>query len=121
MAALDNALHTSPPSFIQAIKAMASKLNRGGLFIASIRDYDLLIEQRPAMQEPAFFGSEGTRRIVHQVWDWIEPEKYNLHLYITIKADQDWKTHHFISAYRCLKRQDLRMSCNSAVFPNPSG
>ena len=27
------------------------------------------------MQEPAFFGSEGTRRIYHQIWDWIEAAK----------------------------------------------
>jgi len=59
------------------------------------------------MQEPAFFGSEGTRRIYHQVWDWIEAAKYKLHLYITIQACQQWKTYHFISEYRCVKRQEL--------------
>jgi glycine/sarcosine N-methyltransferase len=120
VAALDNALpHLTPDQLTQAIKAMASKLNRGGLLIASIRDYDLLIEQRPAVQEPAFFGSEGTRRIVHQVWDWIEAAKYNLHLYITIKADQEWKTHHFISGYRCLKRQELSDVLQLTGFSEP--
>ena len=53
VAALDNALpHLTPGQLAQAIKAIASRLNSGGLFIASIRDYDLLVQQRPAMQEP---------------------------------------------------------------------
>jgi glycine/sarcosine N-methyltransferase len=108
VAALDNALpHLTPGQLAQAIKAIASRLNSGDLFIASIRDYDLLVQQRPAMQEPAFFGSEGTRRIYHQIWDWIEAAKYKLHLYITIQAGQQWKTYHFISEYRCVKRQEL--------------
>jgi glycine/sarcosine N-methyltransferase len=120
VAALDNALpHLSPGQLTQAIKAIASRLNSGGLFIASIRDYDLLLQQRPAMQEPAFFGSEGTRRIVHQVWDWIEAAKYKLHLYITIQAGQQWKTHHFISEYRCMKRQELSDVLRLTGFHEP--
>jgi glycine/sarcosine N-methyltransferase len=120
VAALDNALpHLTPGQLAQAIKAIASKLNSGGLFIASIRDYDLLLHQRPAMQQPAFFGSEGTRRIVHQVWDWIEAAKYTLHLYITIQANQHWTTHHFISEYRCLKRQELSDLLRLTGFQEP--
>jgi glycine/sarcosine N-methyltransferase len=120
VAALDNALpHLTPGQLAQAIKAVASRLKPGGLFIASIRDYDLLQQQRPAMQEPAFFGSEGTRRIVHQVWDWIEAAKYKLHLYITIQAGQSWKTHHFISEYRCVKRQELSDVLRLTGFHEP--
>jgi glycine/sarcosine N-methyltransferase len=120
VAALDNALpHLTPGQLSQAIRAIASKLNSGGLFIASIRDYDLLLRQKPTMQEPAFFGSEGTRRIVHQVWDWIEAAKYKLHLYITIQAGQQWKTHHFISEYRCLMRQELSDVLRSTGFQEP--
>jgi glycine/sarcosine N-methyltransferase len=52
-----------------------------GLFIASIRDYDTLILERPTIQEPAFYGGKGDRRIVHQVWDWIDDTRYALHLY----------------------------------------
>lgn len=120
VAALVNALpHLTPGQLSQAIRAIASKLNSGGLFIASIRDYDLLLRQKPTMQEPAFFGSEGTRRIVHQVWDWIEAAKYKLHLYITIQTGQQWKTHHFISEYRCLMRQELSDVLRSTGFQEP--
>jgi glycine/sarcosine N-methyltransferase len=120
VAALDNALpHLAPRELDQAIKAIASKLKSGGLFLASIRDYDLLLQQRPAMQEPAFFGSAGTRRIVHQVWDWSEAAEYKLHLYITIQTDQKWKTHHFVVEYRCLKRQELSEILRTAGFEEP--
>ena len=99
---------------------MASRLNAGGLFIASIPNDDLLLQQRPTMQEPAFFGSEGTRRIVHQVWDWIDPARYKLHLYITVQANQQWKTHHFISEYRCVKRQELSEALRLTGFLEPT-
>jgi glycine/sarcosine N-methyltransferase len=120
VAALDNALpHLTPSQLALAIKAMSSKLKPGGLFLASIRDYDLLLQQKPAMQEPVFFGSEGTRRIVHQVWDWFEATRYKLHLYITLQVDQQWKTHHFVSEYRCVKRQELSDVLRLTGFHEP--
>jgi glycine/sarcosine N-methyltransferase len=120
VAALDNALpHLTPGELIQAIKAIASRLNSGGLFIASIRDYDELLRQRPTMQEPAFFGNEGTRRIVHQVWDWIGAAEYKLHLYISLQGGQQWNTHHFVSEYRCVKREELSDILRSTGFHEP--
>ena len=120
VAALDNALpHLTPNQLALAITAMASKLHSGGLLIASIRDYDLLLQQKPAMQEPVFFGIEGTRRIIHQVWDWIEAARYKLHLYITLQADQQWMTHHFVAEYRCVKRQELSDLLRSTGFQEP--
>ncbi len=89
--ALDNALpHLTTEQLVCAIRAIGSKVKSKGLFIASIRDYDALILERPAMQQPAFYGSEGKRRIVHQVWDWIDEARYTLHLFITTQSDQAW-------------------------------
>jgi hypothetical protein len=84
--------------------------------MASIRDYDALIVQRPAMQGPAFYASGGKRRIVHQVWDWIDPTRYTLHLFITTQSDEVWATHHFISEYRALQRSELSDALQSAGF-----
>jgi len=111
VAALDNALpHLTRTQVAAAVRAMVSKLKRGGLFLASIRDYDSLLVQRPAIQEPAFYGEAGRRRIVHQVWDWIDQERYAVHLYITMQTDEGWKALHFVSEYRCLLRDELSMS-----------
>lgn len=115
--ALDNAIpHLSPAGVQEAVRAMASKLRPGGLFLASTRDYDELIVQRPSVQGPVFYGSEGNRRIVFQVWDWIEPAKYSLHQYITIEGTDGWITHHFVSEYRCLLRAEFTRVLEIAGF-----
>jgi SAM-dependent methyltransferase len=115
--AVDNALpHLSSGQLGQAATAIASKLKPNGLFMASIRDYDKLILEKPAIQKPAFYGAPGSRRIVHQVWDWIENARYSLHLYITVQSDQGWKTQHFVSEYRCLLRYELSAVLSDAGF-----
>lgn len=120
VSAFDNALpHLTPDELIRAVGAMSRKLRPGGLFIASIRDYDSLLVERPGMQEPAFFGDAGSRRIIHQVWDWTEAGEYTLHLYITVQDDQGWRTHHFISEYRGITRQELSQALRSVGFHEP--
>jgi SAM-dependent methyltransferase len=119
--AMDNALpHLNADQLAQAATAIRSKLRPNGLFIAGIRDYDALIVERPAIQKPAFYGAQGNRRIVHQVWDWLENRaedaRYVLHLYITVESEQGWKTHHFVSEYRCLLRDELSSVLSDAGF-----
>ncbi|MDR3773771.1 MAG: methyltransferase domain-containing protein [Terracidiphilus sp.] len=119
--AMDNALpHLSPGQLGQAAKAIASKLRSGGLFLANIRDYDALILERPRVQAPAFYGAPGNRRIVHQVWDWDayagEGSGHVLHVYITVESEEGWKSHHFVSTYRCLLRQELSEALSAAGF-----
>jgi len=53
---------------------------------------------------------------VHQVWDWIDDTRYTLHLYLTIETDAEWKTHHFVSEYRCLLREELYTLLRSVGF-----
>ena len=118
--AMDNALpHLSPTQLQQAAVAIASRLKPNGLFLASIRDYDSLILEKPVMQNPAFYGPPGNRRIVHQVWDWTQNADdpgYTVHLYITTESQQGWKTRHFVSQYRCLLRHELSTVLSSAGF-----
>jgi SAM-dependent methyltransferase len=129
VAALDNALpHLAREQIAAAVCAMGSKLKPGGLLLASIRDYDALIEQRPTIQEPGFYGLAGARRIVHQVWDWIDEDRYAVHLYITVQTDEGWKAHHFVSEYRCLLRDELSTALAEAglreirwLMPGESG
>jgi SAM-dependent methyltransferase len=117
VAALDNALpHLSAEQVRAAVRAMGSKLKPGGLLVASIRDYNQLITEKPTMQEPAFHGKNGERRIVHQVWDWIDQERYAVHLYITRQTDEGWEAHHFVSEYRCLLRDELSRALEGTGF-----
>jgi SAM-dependent methyltransferase len=124
--AIDNALpHIDRSLLGQAAAAIRSKLRPNGIFIASIRDYDALIVERPTSQPPAFWGKPGNRRIVHQIWDWTdgpssEPQKtdpsYRLHLYITVESPQGWKAHHFVSRYQWLLRKELSSVLRDAGF-----
>lgn len=119
--AMDNALpHLSVEQLKQAAGAIASKLRPGGLFLATIRDYDALILEKPAVQGPVFCGAPGSRRIVHQVWDWDaylgEGSGNILHVYITVESEEGWQSHHFVSTYRCLLRQELTEALANAGF-----
>jgi SAM-dependent methyltransferase len=119
--ALDNALpHLDPSQLRQAATTFASKLRPNGLFIGGIRDYDALIVERPASLPPAFCGEPGSRRIVHQIWDWNDTASpdpgYRLHLYITLESPQGWKALHFVSSYRCLLREELSAALAAAGF-----
>ena len=117
VAAMDNALpHLSPDELRDAARAIHSKLRPGGLLLASIRDYDALIRERPAVQGPVFFGPEGSRRIVHQVWDWVEESRHIIHVFITVEQDGHWDSHHFVSTYRCLQRDELSGVLSSEGF-----
>ncbi|HEY1895233.1 MAG TPA: methyltransferase domain-containing protein [Terracidiphilus sp.] len=127
--ALDNALpHLAPEGLKDAVCAVSTKLRPGGIFLASTRDYDALMRERPTVQGPSFYGEAGERRIVHQVWDWIDGERYALHMYITHQTDGHWETHHFVSEYRCLQRGELSRALASAglerirwLMPDESG
>jgi glycine/sarcosine N-methyltransferase len=115
--ALDNALpHLSADRLATAASAMKSMLKPNGLFIASIRDYDQILVEKPTTQQPAFYSSEGGRRIVHQVWDWIGETHYALHLYITVETANGWESLHFVSDYYCIRREQLSAILHGAGF-----
>ncbi len=117
VATLDNAIpHLTAGEVKSALAAISSKLKPNGLFIASIRDYDALMSQRPPIEGPVFYGDEGSRRILLQVWDWIDDRRYTLHHYITRQSGEEWISHHFVSEYRCLLRDELTAGLQSAGF-----
>lgn len=99
----------------QALKNISARLKPGGILLATIRDYDSLLRTRPSFQGPAFYSESGTRRIVHQVWDWDENE-YVVHLYLTWTSASLWTTKHYASRYRAMTRQELTDSLVSSGF-----
>jgi glycine/sarcosine N-methyltransferase len=117
LGAFDNALpHLSGTQVTAAARSFSRVLRGKGLFIASIRDYDKLIQTRPEFQGPSFFGAINSRRIVHQVWDWISVDSYEVHLYISLQRQERWEVLHFCSRYRCLLRAELTAALGSAGF-----
>jgi SAM-dependent methyltransferase len=114
---LDNALpHLEKPGLRAAVEAMRGKLRDGGVVLASMRDYDRLIVERPTVQGPAFYGGEVDRRIVHQVWDWMAEDRYRVHLYITVNQGAEWRAHHFAGEYRAVQRSEVTETLKESGF-----
>lgn len=106
---MDNALPhlDSDEQLLQAANQIRRKLRPDGLFMASIRDYDSLAREKPAVQGPNFYSDEKGRRIVHQIWDWLEDRRYTFHLYITREIQDGWESQHYASNYRSIMRDEL--------------
>jgi glycine/sarcosine N-methyltransferase len=117
LGAFDNALpHLSIDQVTAAGSTFSRVLRSKGLFIASIRDYDSLIQTRPEFQGPSFFVTHDSRRIVHQVWDWVTVDSYDVHLYISLQRKGRWEVLHFSSRYRCLLRSELTAALRAGGF-----
>jgi len=126
---LDNSLpHLDTGGLSEAASQIRRRLNPGGLFLASIRDYDALVVEKPVVQGPAFHNDGGRRRIVHQVWDWLDDRRYTFHMYITRETPDGWESHHVASTYHAILRDELSAVLAAAglvhirwMFPPDSG
>jgi glycine/sarcosine N-methyltransferase len=108
--AFDNALpHLDSNNEIQsAFSAIRSRLRPAGRMLVSVRDYGPLIIERPTMMPPRFLGKAGVRRIVHQVWEWLDARRYVVHLFITMEGrNSEWSTRHFVGRYRAITLDEL--------------
>jgi glycine/sarcosine N-methyltransferase len=91
-----------------AVDNMAAKLRPGGMFLASIRDYDRLVQERPRGEGPRVFDDIRGRRISFQVWDWSDTgSTYQLHQFVVRQEGAGWRTDHFSTEYRALLAADL--------------
>lgn len=91
-----------------AVENMKGKLMEGGLLLISIRDYDEILQRKPQSTEPRLFDDEQYgKRIVFQLWDWMDLVSYRLDLFILKESDGEWQTSQFSTSYRALKRDEL--------------
>jgi SAM-dependent methyltransferase len=117
---MDNALPhlLSDADLAEAARQMRAKLRLGGTLLASIRDYDELLRDRPAVQGPVFYADSGRRRIIFQVWDWEDDRRYTFHLYITRETPSGWNNFHGASVYRAVLREEITAILASSGFAN---
>jgi 2-polyprenyl-3-methyl-5-hydroxy-6-metoxy-1,4-benzoquinol methylase len=117
--ACDNALPhlRSGEDLHLAAANIASKLRPGGMFLASVRDYDQLIQNRPTSDMPRVVNSPDGQRVTFQVWDWVpDGRSYQVHQFLLRKTEVGWRTDHFETQYRALLREDLDAALNTAGF-----
>ncbi len=105
--AMDNALpHMLTKSDMEmAVKSIANMVAKGGMFVASIRDYDALLMDKPTYSPPYIHKTQKGQRVAFQTWDWKE-ERYKLTQYI-IEDEETLTTSKFECEYRAVKREEL--------------
>lgn len=104
---MDNALPhmLSEKQLEEAVVSITSQMAQGGIFVASIRDYDALPESRPAYSPPYIHKTDDGQRVAFQTWHW-EGDRYRLTQYII----EDGKALHiskFDCEYRATRREEL--------------
>src|SRR5262249_11012978 len=106
----------SDDDIVTALRAMNARLRPGGILVLSLRDYGPLIKERPTAMPPSFYPDEGARRIVFQVWDWLDDRRYTVHLYISRQIGEAWENHHFVGHYRAVPCEEIVAMAGSAGF-----
>lgn len=117
--ALDNALPhlLTDEDLATALRETAAVLAPGGWFIASIRDYDRLIAERPRTTPLRLIDEPGGYRALFQIWDW-RPDggSYRLHQHIIQWRNGASEARVFESEYRALTRGAVERGLAAAGF-----
>lgn len=125
---MDNALpHMLTSSALaSAIKSITSRVAQGGLFVASIRDYDALLMSKPPYSPPYIHKTDEGQRVSFQTWNW-EGDNYKLVQYI-IDDNEVLQISKFACEYRATRREEitnLLLSCGyrevNWLFPEETG
>lgn len=126
--AMDNALPhmLTGEALGAAIKSITGQLADGGMFVASIRDYDALLLNQPPYSPPYIHNTPGGQRVAFQTWHW-EGDCYKLIQYI-IEDSDTLQVHKFSCQYRATRRAELTQLLNANgcsnvtwLFPEDTG
>ena len=125
---MDNALpHMLSKSALErAVRSITDKIAAGGLFVASIRDYDVLLAERPPYSPPYIHKTDKGQRVSFQTWTW-DGDHYKLIQYI-IDDEDALQVSKFECEYRAIRRDELTdyllsAGCREVVwsFPDETG
>jgi SAM-dependent methyltransferase len=123
---------------LQAAGQIRGRLKPDGIFLATIRDYDQVIQERQAstgntaplpgvagadastrMQPtlPRVFQEPQGQRIVFQIWDWTDDNRsYTLQHFHMQRRHDRWEVQCYTTRYRALLRTDLSRILEQAGF-----
>ena len=122
--AMDNALPhmLTHEALASAIQSITGQMRPGGLFVASIRDYDALLDTKPPYSPPYIHQTENGQRVSFQTWKWKE-DNYELTQYI-IEDEESLAVSKFTCEYRATRREELQelllsCGCREVVWKYP--
>ena len=126
--AIDNALpHMLTHDALEiAVRSIIGQIRPDGIFAASIRDYDSLLDERPPYSPPYIHRTPEGQRVSFQTWDWTD-ENYHLTQYI-IEDEGELRISRFECDYRAVRREELTSllknnGCGEVIwkFPDETG
>lgn len=126
--AMDNALpHMLTRADLErAVRSIVDRVASGGLFVASIRDYDAILESKPPYSPPYIHQTTDGQRVSFQTWEW-SGENYRLIQYI-IDDGKNLEASKFTCEYRATRRAELTelllaAGCREVkwLFPDETG
>ena len=105
--AMDNALPhmLTRNDLASAIKSIINQMKNGGMFVASIRDYDALLMDKPPYSPPYIHKTAKGQRVSFQTWKW-KGDNYRLIQYIVDDGDT-LQVSKFECEYRATRRQEM--------------
>ena len=125
---MDNALPhmRSHDALASAIASITGRMKKDGIFVASIRDYDALLMDKPPYSPPYIHKTADGQRVSFQVWTW-EDDRYKLIQYI-IDDGEMLQVNKFECEYRATRRAEitdllLADGCSEVkwLFPEETG
>ena len=125
---MDNALPhmLSHDALAAAIASITGRMKKDGIFVASIRDYDALLLDKPPYSPPYIHKTADGQRVSFQVWTW-EDDHYKLIQYI-IEDGAILQVSKFACEYRATRRAEitdllLANGCSDVkwLFPEETG
>ena len=126
--AMDNALPhmLSKDDLESAIKSITNQIADGGIFVASIRDYDALLADKPPYSPPYIHRTAKGQRVSFQTWEW-QGDLYRLTQYI-IDDEDSLGISKFVCQYRATRREEMTQllkanGCSEVtwLFPEETG
>jgi SAM-dependent methyltransferase len=100
-----------------ALAAVRATLRSGGVFLASIRDYDVLRGERATGTPSRVRVRASGREISGQGWEWsADGERMRIHLFVLREQEQGWKSDVHTTHYRALLRADFTAALQRANF-----
>ena len=122
--AMDNALpHMLTSDALEtAVRSIVGRIKPGGIFVASIRDYDSLLAEKPPYSPPYIYKTDKGQRVSFQTWVW-KDDNYRLTQYI-IEDEGTLQTSKFECEYRATRREELTKlllssGCSDVVWKFP--
>jgi glycine/sarcosine N-methyltransferase len=108
--AFDNAIahFQTDEDLAKALNTMRVQLKKGALLTMSLRNYDMLAQERPTESFVSNADDANGRRIVFQTWDWAEDGSfYKMEMFFMRRDGDTWRTKSYQTRLRAWRREDI--------------